>query len=135
MIEKKKIFATGKNVGKKPKNLRACYAPRVRCTYFFGVLAFLEIFFFFPVPKIFFTVPKFFLRVFITFFLTSYLFRISFVFFSLFRREKKFSQKSGGAGYRSLCLTHAKRALYHLSYTPNTTTEPNRKQKIDNGGI
>ena len=29
-------------------------------------------------------------------------------------------QKSGGAGYRSLCLTHAKRALYHLSYTPTT---------------
>ena len=29
-------------------------------------------------------------------------------------------KKSGGAGYRSLCLTHAKRALYHLSYTPST---------------
>jgi hypothetical protein len=28
------------------------------------------------------------------------------------------NEKSGGAGYRSLCLTHAKRALYHLSYTP-----------------
>jgi hypothetical protein len=26
--------------------------------------------------------------------------------------------KSGGAGYRSLCLMHAKHALYHLSYTP-----------------
>ena len=25
---------------------------------------------------------------------------------------------SGGAGYRSLCLLHAKQALYHLSYTP-----------------
>ena len=24
----------------------------------------------------------------------------------------------GGAGYRSLCLMHAKHALYHLSYTP-----------------
>src|SRR5688572_19096021 len=31
------------------------------------------------------------------------------------------TQKSGGAGYRSLCLTHAKRALYHLSYTPTTS--------------
>jgi hypothetical protein len=26
--------------------------------------------------------------------------------------------KIGGAGYRSLCLVHAKHALYHLSYTP-----------------
>jgi hypothetical protein len=26
----------------------------------------------------------------------------------------------GGAGYRSLCLLHAKQALYHLSYTPWT---------------
>ena len=26
--------------------------------------------------------------------------------------------KGGGAGYRSLCLLHAKQALYHLSYTP-----------------
>jgi hypothetical protein len=25
---------------------------------------------------------------------------------------------SGGAGYRSPYLSHAKRALYHLSYTP-----------------
>ena len=24
----------------------------------------------------------------------------------------------GSAGYRSPCLSHAKRALYHLSYTP-----------------
>ena len=24
----------------------------------------------------------------------------------------------GDAGYRSPCLSHAKRALYHLSYTP-----------------
>ena len=30
------------------------------------------------------------------------------------RKEKK----AGEAGYRSLCLTHAKRALYHLSYIP-----------------
>lgn len=28
---------------------------------------------------------------------------------------------SGGAGYRSLCLLHAKQALYHLSYTPSST--------------
>ena len=30
--------------------------------------------------------------------------------------------KSGDAGYRSLYLSHAKRALYHLSYTPSQTT-------------
>jgi hypothetical protein len=29
---------------------------------------------------------------------------------------------SGEAGYRSLYLSHAKRALYHLSYIPRTTT-------------
>ena len=28
----------------------------------------------------------------------------------------------GGAGYRSLCLLHAKQALYHLSYTPNLSS-------------
>ena len=28
------------------------------------------------------------------------------------------AKKCGGAGYRSLCLLHAKQALYHLSYTP-----------------
>jgi hypothetical protein len=28
------------------------------------------------------------------------------------------TKKCGGAGYRSLCLLHAKQALYHLSYTP-----------------
>ncbi len=27
-------------------------------------------------------------------------------------------EKFGGAGYRSPCLSHAKRALYHVSYTP-----------------
>ena len=27
-------------------------------------------------------------------------------------------EKIGDAGYRSPCLSHAKRALYHLSYTP-----------------
>ena len=29
------------------------------------------------------------------------------------------SVKSGDAGYRSLYLSHAERALYHLSYTPH----------------
>ena len=33
---------------------------------------------------------------------------------------KKF-QKDGGAGYRSPCPSHAKRMLYHLSYTPIQT--------------
>jgi hypothetical protein len=33
-------------------------------------------------------------------------------------QQKKESKKGGGAGYRSLCLLHAKQALYHLSYTP-----------------
>jgi hypothetical protein len=28
------------------------------------------------------------------------------------------AEKSGDAGYRSLYLSHAERALYHLSYTP-----------------
>ena len=28
------------------------------------------------------------------------------------------TKKSGEAGYRSLCLMHAKHALYHLSYIP-----------------
>ena len=28
-------------------------------------------------------------------------------------------KKCGGAGYRSLCLLHAKQTLYHLSYTPD----------------
>ena len=36
-----------------------------------------------------------------------------FLFFFLTKKKK-----SGGAGYRSLCLMHAKHALYHLSYTP-----------------
>ena len=33
-------------------------------------------------------------------------------------RDDDTTKKSGGAGYRSLCLLHAKQALYHLSYTP-----------------
>ena len=31
---------------------------------------------------------------------------------------KKEKEKTGGEGYRSPYLSHAKRALYHLSYTP-----------------
>jgi hypothetical protein len=27
-------------------------------------------------------------------------------------------RKNGGAGNRTPCLSHAKRALYHMSYTP-----------------
>jgi hypothetical protein len=36
----------------------------------------------------------------------------------------------GGAGYRSLCLLHAKQALYHLSYTP---VNNRKKEKIIGG--
>jgi hypothetical protein len=44
-----------------------------------------------------------------------------FLFFrNLFKKKKKKKEKCGGAGYRSLCLMHAKHALYHLSYTPTT---------------
>ena len=35
--------------------------------------------------------------------------------------RKKSQKKSGGAGYRSRYLPHAKRALYHLSYAPIQT--------------
>ena len=31
------------------------------------------------------------------------------------------TKKDGGAGYRSPCPSHAKRVLYHLSYTPIQT--------------
>ena len=34
------------------------------------------------------------------------------------QQSKARQKKCGGAGYRSLCLLHAKQALYHLSYTP-----------------
>ena len=34
-----------------------------------------------------------------------------------FVRESE-KKKNGGEGYRSPYLSHAKRALYHLSYTP-----------------
>ena len=36
-------------------------------------------------------------------------------------QKKKSQKKSGGAGYRSRYLPHAKRALYHLSYAPTQT--------------
>ena len=47
--------------------------------------------------------------------------RTSKKFFShFFSKASSDLQKSfGGAGYRSPYLSHAKRALYHLSYTPN----------------
>ena len=35
-------------------------------------------------------------------------------------KEKSKKTKCGEAGYRSLCLMHAKHALYHLSYIPIT---------------
>ncbi len=35
--------------------------------------------------------------------------------FNLVTKSKNF----GDAGHRSQCLSHAKQALYHLSYTPN----------------
>jgi hypothetical protein len=34
------------------------------------------------------------------------------------QKKKKKEKKGGEAGYRSLCLMHAKHALYHLSYIP-----------------
>ena len=34
------------------------------------------------------------------------------------------TKKIGGAGYRSPCLSHAKRALYHVSYTPFLCLHP-----------
>ena len=37
--------------------------------------------------------------------------------------HKKKTKKGGGAGYRSLCLVHAKHALYHLSYTPSIDSQ------------
>jgi hypothetical protein len=61
--------------------------------------------------------------------ITPFFFLFSFFFFGPWtskkknkqtKKKKKKKKKSGGAGYRSLCLMHAKHALYHLSYTPNT---------------
>ena len=37
--------------------------------------------------------------------------------------EISLTKKFGGAGHRSPYLSHAKRALYHLSYTPDTFNE------------
>ena len=34
-------------------------------------------------------------------------------------------KNSGAAGYRSRYLSHAKRALYHLSYSPSRLTNQN----------
>jgi hypothetical protein len=36
-------------------------------------------------------------------------------------------KRSGEAGYRSLCLMHAKHALYHLSYIPWYNSAPYRQ--------
>jgi hypothetical protein len=36
-------------------------------------------------------------------------------------------KRCGEAGYRSLCLMHAKHALYHLSYIPWYNSEPYRQ--------
>ena len=38
--------------------------------------------------------------------------------FVKFQLRDHCEKKSGGAGYRSRYLSHAKRALYHLSYAP-----------------
>ncbi len=42
------------------------------------------------------------------------------------------AKKGGGAGYRSLCLMHAKHALYHLSYTPITQNAGNERGQSHN---
>ena len=39
--------------------------------------------------------------------------------FSCFAERLICCGKNGGAGYRSPYFSHAKRALYHLSYTPD----------------
>ncbi len=39
-------------------------------------------------------------------------------------------RKSGDAGYRSLYLSHAERALYHLSYTPMREIRSSRTQAV-----
>ncbi len=43
-----------------------------------------------------------------------------FIIFFVSTRPNKTS--AGSAGYRSPCLSHAKRALYHLSYTPELSS-------------
>ena len=47
--------------------------------------------------------------------------------FALKWTEKKF----GGAGHRSPYLSHAKRALYHLSYTPDVKKADNNSVVLD----
>ena len=45
---------------------------------------------------------------------------------SFYLKEKSkffFKKKIGEAGYRSLCLSHAKRAFYHLNYFPGQERE------------
>lgn len=48
-------------------------------------------------------------------------------FLSFILQSKMRKRKVGGEGHRSPYLSHAKRALYHLSYTPNSTFHPYRK--------
>ena len=109
-----------KNCAKKLK-LSARYALSVKCAYFFEGFFFSKIFW--DLSKI--SPEKKNLGSF-----ERHSFLISKKKFWLFipKRGKKIKyvnrkkKKVGGAGYRSLCLMHAKHALYHLSYTPNTTT-------------
>ena len=44
---------------------------------------------------------------------------------------KKKKKKNGDAGYRSPCPSHAKRMLYHLSYTPIQTIEGEKRQDVE----
>ena len=52
---------------------------------------------------------------------------LTFIFISLGNLSiyKPKLKKSGDAGYRSRYLSHAKRALYHLSYTPLKVSQSN----------
>ena len=52
--------------------------------------------------------------VFIMFFTDIFLYIVLYLSYYLIYKNKK----DGGAGYRSPCPSHAKRMLYHLSYTP-----------------
>ena len=40
-------------------------------------------------------------------------------------------EKDGGAGYRSPCPSHAKRVLYHLSYTPIQRIDGEKRQDVE----
>ena len=55
--------------------------------------------------------------VFIMFFTVIFLYIVLYLSYYLIYKNKK----DGGAGYRSPCPSHAKRMLYHLSYTPIQT--------------